>query len=58
MEDATPTEPQVTDDIEYDFQLTVTDCTGAVTVGEVTQIVQCTGADENDTAIDCEAADE
>lgn len=58
LEDATPTEPQVTDDIEYDFQLTVTDCTGAVTVGEVTQIVQCTGADENDTAIDCEAADE
>lgn len=58
LEDATPTEPQVTDDIEYDFQLTVTDCTGAVTVGEVTQIVQCTGADENDTAIDCEAEDE
>ena len=53
IDDLEPTEPLVTDDIEIQLSMTATDCTGAVTVATVTQIVQCRGADETDTGIDC-----
>ncbi len=58
MDDIEPAEPQITEDNEFQLQLTVTDCTGEATVATVTQVVQCTGADETDTGIDCEAAEE
>ena len=53
LEDIEPSEPQVTDDNQFEIQLTVTDCTGESTVATVIQIATCTGADETDTGIDC-----
>lgn len=53
LDDIEPSEPQVTDDNQFEIQLTVTDCTGEATVATVIQIATCTGADETDTGIDC-----
>lgn len=46
LTDAEPTEPSVCDDTVYEFQLTVTDCVGAVSTDIVTYTVTCCGVEE------------
>lgn len=43
LEDAEPTEPNVSEDTTYEFQLTATDCTGATTTDTVVLTVSCLG---------------
>lgn len=43
LEDAEPTEPSLCEDNEFQFLLTVTDCTGATTSDTVTYTVNCCG---------------
>lgn len=45
LEDITCSEPGVTDDNEFVFSLTVTDCTGASTTATGTATAQCTGVE-------------
>ncbi len=49
LEDVIPTEPAVCDTLEYEFRLTVTDCTGGVTKASTSVRVQCCGTDASET---------
>ncbi len=49
LEEITPTEPSVCDTLEYEFRLTVTDCTGGVTKASTTISAQCCGVEEGGT---------
>ncbi len=49
LEDVIPTEPAVCDTLEYEFRLTVTDCTGGVTKASTTIRAQCCGVESSGT---------
>lgn len=46
LEDAEPTEPGECEDTEYEFELTVSDCTGATVTDRVTFTVNCCGVED------------
>lgn len=46
LEDAEPTEPGECEDTEYEFELTVSDCTGATVTDRVTYTVNCCGVED------------
>lgn len=46
LEDAEPTEPGDCEDTEYEFELTVIDCTGSTVTDRVTLTVNCCGVED------------
>jgi hypothetical protein len=46
LEDAEPTDPGDCEDTDYEFTLTVTDCTGATATDHVTLTVNCCGVED------------
>jgi PKD repeat protein len=46
LEDAEPTEPGDCEDTEYEFELTVTDCTGSTVTDRVILTVSCCGVED------------
>ncbi len=46
LEDAEPTEPGDCEDTEYEFELSVTDCTGSTVTDRVTITVNCCGVED------------
>ncbi len=46
LSDAAPSAPGACESTDYEFQLTVTDCTGAVATSIVTHTVECCGVEE------------
>jgi hypothetical protein len=49
LEEVIPTEPSVCDTLEYEFRLTVTDCTGGITKASTSVRVQCCGTESTET---------
>ncbi len=49
LEEVVPTEPSVCDTLEYEFRLTVIDCTGGVTKASTSVRVQCCGTESTET---------
>jgi hypothetical protein len=49
LENVVPTEPGVCESLEYEFRLTVTDCTGGITKASTTIYVQCCGVEPAET---------
>ena len=45
LEDAEPTEPGACEENDYDFELRVTDCTGASATDNVTITINCCGVE-------------
>lgn len=50
LEDAEPTEPGECEEVEFEFTLEVTDCTGASTTDRITLSVECCGVEATDTS--------